>query len=163
MNSIRLNYYITGGTMQTTAPSYVTRLADNELYKNLSEGFFCYVLTSRQMGKSSLMIRTREKLRKNGFEVVVLDLTSLGQNLSVEQWYDGILIEIGRQLGLEDELEEFWQQNQRLGCLQRWLSALRQVVIPNQNKKLVIFIDEIDYVRSLPFSTDEFFAGIREL
>jgi hypothetical protein len=26
----------------------------------------------------------------------------------------------------------------------------------------VIFIDEIDTVRSLPFSTDEFFAGIRE-
>src|SRR5207247_958341 len=27
---------------------------------------------------------------------------------------------------------------------------------------LVIFIDEIDVVRGLPFSTDEFFAGIRE-
>src|SRR5207237_7379159 len=28
--------------------------------------------------------------------------------------------------------------------------------------RLVIFIDEIDLVRGLPFSTDEFFAGIRE-
>src|SRR5262249_36067604 len=27
---------------------------------------------------------------------------------------------------------------------------------------VVIFVDEIDQVRSLPFSTDEFFAGIRE-
>ena len=27
---------------------------------------------------------------------------------------------------------------------------------------MVIFVDEIDAVRSLPFSTDEFFAGIRE-
>src|SRR5207244_11760971 len=27
---------------------------------------------------------------------------------------------------------------------------------------LVIFVDEIDAVRSLPFSTDEFFAAIRE-
>ena len=60
-------------------------------------------------------------------------------------------------------LEEFWLQNERLGCFQRWLSALRKVVLPNQTKRLVIFIDEIDYVRSLPFSTDEFFAGIREL
>src|SRR6185503_20927272 len=29
--------------------------------------------------------------------------------------------------------------------------------------RVVIFVDEIDAVRSLPFSTDEFFAGIREL
>src|SRR5205807_8109723 len=28
--------------------------------------------------------------------------------------------------------------------------------------KLVIFVDEIDVVRSLPFSADEFFAAIRE-
>ena len=28
--------------------------------------------------------------------------------------------------------------------------------------QVVIFVDEIDAVRSLPFSTDEFFAGIRE-
>src|SRR4029434_3634128 len=28
--------------------------------------------------------------------------------------------------------------------------------------EIVIFVDEIDTVRSLPFSTDEFFAGIRE-
>src|SRR5205085_11483007 len=28
--------------------------------------------------------------------------------------------------------------------------------------RLVIFVDEIDAVRSLPFSTDEFFAAIRE-
>src|SRR6266852_3009207 len=33
---------------------------------------------------------------------------------------------------------------------------------PERPPPLVIFIDEIDAVRSLPFSTDEFFAGIRE-
>jgi hypothetical protein len=32
----------------------------------------------------------------------------------------------------------------------------------NGAARLVIFIDEIDVVRSLPFSTDEFFAAIRE-
>src|SRR5262249_32910529 len=33
---------------------------------------------------------------------------------------------------------------------------------PQLARRLVIFIDEIDAVRSLPFSTDEFFAAIRE-
>src|SRR5262249_205189 len=33
---------------------------------------------------------------------------------------------------------------------------------PQAEGRLVIFVDEIDAVRSTPFSTDEFFAGIRE-
>src|SRR5438874_1833255 len=33
---------------------------------------------------------------------------------------------------------------------------------PENSPRLVIFIDEIDAVRSLPFSTDEFLAAIRE-
>ena len=48
-----------------------------------------------------------------------------------------------------------------LGPLQRWMTALRQVVLAQVPGPIVIFIDEIDAVRSLPFSTDEFFAAIR--
>ncbi|MET0626524.1 MAG: AAA-like domain-containing protein, partial [Pyrinomonadaceae bacterium] len=40
--------------------------------------------------------------------------------------------------------------------------AIHEVVLDKIKGRLVIFVDEIDYVRSLPFSTDEFFAGIRE-
>jgi len=42
------------------------------------------------------------------------------------------------------------------------MSALREIVLPRAPERLVIFVDEIDVVRSLPFSTDEFFAAIRE-
>lgn len=157
------DYYIAGGTMGSNAPSYVTREADNDLYDHLKEGRFCYVLTSRQMGKSSLMIRTRAKLIENDFATVVLDLQKIGQNLTVEQWYDGLITELAMQLNMEDQLEEYWLANSRLSYLQRWLNCLRIIVLPSLTKKLVVFIDEIDYVRSLPFSTDEFFAGIREL
>src|SRR5713101_5428008 len=34
-------------------------------------------------------------------------------------------------------------------------------LIPHPSR-VVIFLDEIDAVRNLPFSTDEFFAGVRE-
>ncbi len=155
-------FYITGGTLRGDAACYVRRQADESLFESLSQGQFCYVLTSRQMGKSSLMIRTAERLRESGTGVVVLDLTAVGQNLTAEQWYDGLLNRIGRQLQLEDELESFWLANPRLGPLQRWMNAITEVVLPRYPGRLVIFIDEIDTVRSLPFTTDEFFAGIRE-
>src|SRR5438105_4955927 len=123
-------FYITGGTLQGDAPSYVERQADRQLLEGLQRGEFCYVLTSRQMGKSSLMVRTAARLREGSVAVAILDLTILGQNLSPEQWYDGLLGLLGLQLDLEDELEEYGQHHERESPLQRWLGALREVVLP---------------------------------
>ncbi len=157
------SFYVVGGTLQRDALCYVVRRADHELYENLVQGNFCYVLTPRQMGKSSLMIRTSAKLRTPGAGVVILDLTAAGQNLSVEQWYGGLLMQMGEQLDLEDELLEFWGSRTLLSPLQRWLTAVCEIALPHYPQRLTIFVDEIDAVRSLPFSTNEFFAGIREL
>ncbi|HEX5733097.1 MAG TPA: AAA-like domain-containing protein [Blastocatellia bacterium] len=161
--SLQRSFYVTGGTLHRDAPSYIQRVADDELYHNLVQGRFCYVLTSRQMGKSSLMVRTAVRLREGGTNVAVLDLTSIGQNLSADQWFDGLLARVGQQLDLEDELDDYWGDHERLGPMQRWMSAIEKVILRNLKGKTVIFVDEIDAVRSLPFSTDEFFAGIREL
>jgi WD40 repeat protein len=162
MSTTNPNFYITGGTLQSNAASYVTRRADEELYQGLRQGKFCYVLTSRQMGKSSLMVSTAARLRAEGVAVAVLDLTAIGQNLTAEQWYDGLLNRVGHQLDLEDEMEDFWDAHERMGPLQRWMMAVREIVLKNKKGPIVFFVDEIDVVRTLPFSTDEFFAGIRE-
>ncbi|MBI4850825.1 MAG: AAA-like domain-containing protein [Acidobacteria bacterium] len=156
------SFYVIGGTLHYDAMCYVERQADSRLIEGLKIGKFCYVLTSRQMGKSSLMVRTAIRLRNEGFRVAVLDLTAIGQNLNAEQWYNGILNQIGQQLDLEDELDDFWQAHKQLGPLQRWMKAVHKIVLTNKNNQFIIFIDEIDIVKSLPFSVDEFFAGIRK-
>jgi hypothetical protein len=185
-----MNFYVTGGSLQFDAPSYVERKADQELIRALMEGEFCYVLTARQMGKSSLMVRTANRLRAAGVQVATLDLTAIGgQNISPDQWYHGLLDTLGQELDLEDALEDFWQAHLDLGPLHRLMKALREVVLSSLDPgnrpqpepasleanphvirratdgspiRLVIFVDEIDFVRSLPFSTDEFFAAIRQ-
>jgi AAA-like domain len=156
-----------GGTVHRGAQSYIVRQADEELLGGLSQGEFCYVLDSRQIGKSSLMLRTAGRLREEGPLAIILDLTALGQNLTAEQWYAGLLGKVAKELwqmdiDLEDELDEFWLAHPQMGPFQRWMSALREVVLAKTQRPVVIFLDEIDAVRSLPFSTDEFFAGIRE-
>ena len=159
-------FFITGGTLPLGAASYVARAADEELYQILRRGEFCYVLNTRQMGKSSLMIRTARRLREAGRQVLILDLTGVGQNLSVEQWYFGLLDLVATQAGYEDELFAFWKSHKELGPMQRFVALLRRILLkahePDAPRDLVVFVDEIDAVRSLPFSADEFFAGIRE-
>ncbi len=51
------NYYKVGGSLDYQNRSYVVRQADSDLYEGLKNGDFCYVLNSRQMGKSSLRVR----------------------------------------------------------------------------------------------------------
>ncbi|GET39553.1 hypothetical protein MiSe_43230 [Microseira wollei NIES-4236] len=51
--------YQVGGSLAFDATSYVERLADSPIYDALLRGEFCYVLNSRQMGKSSLLVRTK--------------------------------------------------------------------------------------------------------
>jgi len=158
----RAGFYVLGGTLTRDAPSYVMREADLDLHAALARGEFCYVLTSRQMGKSSLMVRTVVRLREEKAKAVVIDLTALGQNLTPEQWYLGLLGRIASQLELEDELEAYWYANSSLGPLQRWLGAIHEV-LSRTPAPVFLFIDEIDATRSLPFAADEFFAGIRHL
>src|SRR5262245_33728891 len=121
------SFYVTGGTLRHDSLSYVERRADRDLYQALQQGEFCYVLTARQMGKSSLMVHTAARLREEGAAVLVLDLTGLGQNLTAAQWYEGLLGDLGQQLGLEEELEAFWDKHARLGPLRCFMEALREV------------------------------------
>ncbi len=168
-------FFVAGGTLRQDSPCYVERRADRDLVESLLRGEFCSVLTSRQMGKSSLMVRAAATLRAKGCETAILDLTAIGLIVSPEQWYDGMVARIGNQLRLEDELEDYWMQNRSVGPLQRLMGSLSQVVSPKIRQRaaarglsetsmphLVVFVDEIDAVRSLSFSTDEFFAGILE-
>ncbi|MBM3495318.1 MAG: hypothetical protein FJX72_13505, partial [Armatimonadetes bacterium] len=159
-------FYVTGGSLRADAPCYVERVADADILAALGRGELCYVLTPRQMGKSSLKVRTAARLRADGARVVVLDLTSVGRNLTPEQWYFGLLGHLFEQLGMERELERLWDSSEAVGPLQRFMRCLDTAARACRAKTppgLVVFVDEIDVVLSLPFQADEFLAAIREL
>ena len=155
------DYYFAGGNVPPGSPSYVARDADEQLFQHLVEGKFCYVLTSRQMGKSSLMTRMLARLRHSNIVPAVLDLSGQGYQLTPEHWYRGLLDQLGKRLAIEDDMDDFCAANADLSPLQLWQSGLRDVALARMDRDLVIFVDEIDMVRRLNFSVDEFFASIR--
>src|SRR5947209_131778 len=112
------SFYIVGGNVRPDAPCYVPRQADEDLYTHLRQGEFCYVLDSRQFGKSSLMVRAAARLRAEGIAVISLSLQGRDEGSTPEQWYLGLLLDMGDPLGLEEELDRYWQEHQRLAPLQ---------------------------------------------
>ncbi|MGL5804454.1 MAG: AAA-like domain-containing protein, partial [Xenococcaceae cyanobacterium] len=160
------NYeYQVGGSLNLDASSYITRKADRQLYKYLKAREFCYVLSSRQVGKSSLRVRTRHRLEQEGFVCASLDLNNIGSNnLTPQQWYKGIAADLWRAFDLTKKVNftEYWLSQGNLPPVQALSRFIEDVLLSNVvATKIFIFIDEIDSVLNLDFSSDDFFALIR--
>ena len=154
--------YQTGGSLPHDAPSYVTRQADQDLLATLLAGIYCYVLNSRQIGKSSLRVRTAERLFEAGVLCVEVELLGIGsQQITAQQWYGGIIQALIQGLGLRINRRSWLRDHEDLSPVQRLGLFIEQVVLTQIEQPLVIFFDEIDSVLGLNFPTDEFFGLIR--
>ena len=68
------SFYTVGGPVKAGSGVYVPRRADGELLALCREGTFAYVLTARQMGKSSLMVRTARRLAGDGTVTAIVSI-----------------------------------------------------------------------------------------
>jgi CHASE2 domain-containing sensor protein len=154
--------YQIGGSLPAQAPTYVERKADQQFFQALLARDYCAVLDARQMGKSSLRIRTMTKLQEQGVVCGVLELLGIGsQEITPTQWYGGMIQMLISNFGLQVNRRAWIQAHADLSPVQRLREFIDQVLLVQIAQPVVIFIDEVDCVLNLNFNVDEFFALIR--
>lgn len=157
------HYYQIGGSLDYDAPTYIERKADKDLYSALLAGEFCYVFNSRQMGKSSLMVRSWHRLQAEEHRCAVVDVTNIGSDhITPEQWYRGMMGTLAMQFHLRThDIRSWWEAHSHLSLTQILSQFVERLLAQCPGQRLFIFVDEVDSLLNLPFSVDDFFALIR--
>jgi WD40 repeat protein len=159
-----IDRYYVGGSLQVDNRTYVTRRADRDFYEGLKAGEFCYVLNSRQMGKSSLGVRTMARLEFEDIACAYIDITSIVDvNITEDKWYAGLIRKLLKSFEIDSNinLKNWLSERNFLSSVQRFSEFIETVVLAKPNQKFVIFIDEIDSILQLGSPADDFFAYIR--
>src|SRR5262245_49899346 len=155
--------FTNGGPVQVGSGLYIERQADHDLLKHCRNSEYAFVLSSRQVGKSSLMNNVARQLKaQDGIESIIVDLQRMGAHLSADQWYQGLLTRIARRFRPEINIAAWWQAHAHLGHADRFNMFLQDEMLGRRPERIVIFVDEIDTTLSLDFS-DDFFATLRAM
>src|SRR5262245_21237767 len=142
---------------------YIERAVDTELPLALLQGKFCYVLGPHQIGKTSLRLRTQERLCDSGLRCPSIILPRGETDVPAERWYFGLVQQIAKSLGLSEDPTDFWQHHYRLSPSRRWAKYLREQIVVGWAEPVVVFIDSVESALNLAFPPDDLFATIRAL
>jgi hypothetical protein len=159
--------YQVGGSLDESHSTYVKRRADSVFRQKLKQGTYCYVLNSRQMGKSSLRVRTMRSLQSQGFACASIEMREIcSYKVTEDEFYGGFITVLEKGFlengfNLEINVKQWWDNHVHMSPSMRLGEfIIREVLLEKITQKIVIFIDEIDNVLNLEFR-DDFFAIIR--
>ena len=147
-------FFSVGPPLHAVKLGYVIREADDALYQTLVAGNYAHVIAPGRTGKSSLIAATSARLQNNGFKVAILNLSQIGERdggTDAGRWYYSIAYRLLRQLRLKVDLQTWWQDNAILSNRQRLVEFFVDVILQNVKERIVVFVDEIQYLADLPF------------
>jgi len=168
MNNSNINktnpYWINLDVPQDGEHVYVQRQEEDIIIKYLIRGELVRIFNARKSGKSSVRNRIIYKLEDQNIKCVNINLLVFSKETTEEQFYNRIISEINKKLNIEEQQFKDWliRNSQDIPATIK-LSLFFDFLLSIFEDKIIIFIDEIDILKILTFSTDNFFACLRAI
>lgn len=140
---------------------YVARVSDPLALETIRHhGVTITIKGPRQMGKSSLLIRTINAAVKNGKQVAFLDfqLFDRAALADADRFFRQFCAWLTAELEMEDRLDEYW--NMPLGNSQRSTRYVGRYLLKELGAPLVLAMDEVESIFEADFRSD-FFGMLR--
>ena len=105
-----------------------------------------------------------KRLETEGTSCAAIDMSEISNgNIALEQWYAGLAYLLVNNLNLLEQvsIRSWWRDLELLSPMQRLGELIDKVLLNNTSERIVVFLDEIDSVLNLNFSSDAFFQLIR--
>jgi len=149
------------GTIDPQSEFYIRRKSDDIALQAIRhQGVTIVIKGPRQMGKSSLLIRTIAAAVEEGKRVAFLDFQLVDKTTlsDASAFFRQFCCWLTDELGLEDRVDEFW--NSPLGNSQRCSRYLSRYILKAIDAPLLLAMDEVDSVLATDFYSD-FFGMLR--
>ena len=149
------------GTMDCESKFYVERSSDPLALEAIKrQGVTITIKGPRQMGKSSLLIRTIDAAVAAGKRVAFLDFQLFDKATlkNADSFFRQFCSWLTDELEMADKVDEYWQMP--LGNSQRCTRYVGRYLLKDFGKPLVLAIDEVESVFDSEFRSD-FFGMLR--
>ena len=156
-------FFCIGSPLHAVRAGYVKRRADDLLYEAAVAGRYAHVIAPDRSGKSSLVASTAARLEAHGVRVAILDLGQIGEREGGQdegRWYYNVAYRLLRQLRIRIDLQTWWQDKSILSNRQRLVEFYAEVLLANVQKRVVVFVDEVQTIEGLPIA-DQLLGSIR--
>ena len=150
-----------GGTLDVDDPWYLPRQTDTTALAHIRQpGQTLTIKGPRQMGKSSLLMRTVKAGMDAGKNVALLDFQLVGEDSKADAdlFFRRFAAWVAEQLNLPDAVEKFW--NAGYASPQNCTRYMEQHVLEPIGGPCILAIDETDAIFQTTFSQD-FFSMLR--
>jgi hypothetical protein len=152
---------VPGGTLDVDDPWYLARATDTTALAHIRQpGQTLTIKGPRQMGKSSLLMRTVKEGMEHGKSVALLDFQLVDEDSKAhaDVFFRRFASWVAEQLNLPDTVDKFW--NQGYASPQNCTRYMEQQVLEPMGGPCIIAIDETDAIFQTAFSQD-FFSMLR--
>ncbi len=151
------------GAIAAGSPFYIERPpTETQIYAELGKpGALVRIKAPKEMGKTSLILRTLEFFRQQGYLTVYLNLEQIDLAIcsNLNRFLRSLCASITRQLELDPRLDDYWDED--IGSKVSCSLYLRQHLLEQLQSPLIVAIDELNRIFEYPQVAQDFLPLLR--